>query len=128
MLARCDTVVLAAAGTAETENLFGETEFAAMKTGSVFVNVARGTMVDEDALVQALASGHLRAAGIDVARAEPLPSTSPLWDIPNLMISPHSSASQDRYFDMVFDLFVDNLGRYVTGAPLRNVIDQTKGY
>jgi phosphoglycerate dehydrogenase-like enzyme len=128
MLGRCDSVVLAAAGTPETENMIGKAEFAAMKAGSVFVNVARGTMVDEDALVDALRSGHLRAAAIDVARAEPLPSSSPLWDVENLMISPHSSPSQDRYVEIAFDLFLDNLRRYIAGEPLRNVIDQSKGY
>ena len=128
MLARCDTVVLAAAGTPETEDLIGAAEIAAMKPGSAFVNVARGTMVDEAALIAALESGHLRAAAIDVARDEPLPRDNPLWAAPNLIISPHSSPSQDRYFAMVFDLFVENLGRYVAGQPLRNVIDLSKGY
>jgi phosphoglycerate dehydrogenase-like enzyme len=128
VLARSDTVVLAAAGTPETENLIDAAAIAAMKPGAVFVNVARGTMVDEPALIAALESGHLRAAATDVARQEPLPPDDPLWEAPNLMISPHSSASQDRYFDMVFDLFVDNLGRYVAGDPLRNVIDLAAGY
>ena len=68
------------------------------------------------------------AAGLDVFDEEPLPPSSPLWDAPNLMISPHSSPSQDRYFDMVFDLFLENLRRYVAGTPLRNVIDLAKGY
>ena len=128
VLARSDTVVLAAAGTPETENMFAEPEFAAMKAGSVFVNVARGTMVDEPTLIAALESGHLRAAALDVAREEPMPPEAALWDAPNVWIAPHSSASQDRYFDMVFDLFLDNLGRYVAGEQLRNVIDSSKGY
>jgi phosphoglycerate dehydrogenase-like enzyme len=128
VLARSDTVVLAAAGTPETENLIDASAIAAMKPGAVFVNVARGTMVDEPALIAALESGHLRAAATDVARREPLPPDDPLWVAPHLMISPHSSASQDRYFDMVFDLFVDNLGRYVAGKALRNVIDLAAGY
>lgn len=128
VLARCDTVVLAAAGTPETENLIDEAAFAAMKPGAVFVNVARGSMVDEPALVAALESDHLRAAAIDVARQEPLPADSSLWDAPNLIFSPHSSPSQDRYFEMVFDLFLDNLAHYVKGAPLRNVIDLSAGY
>jgi phosphoglycerate dehydrogenase-like enzyme len=99
-----------------------------MKPGSVFVNVARGSMVDEPALIAALESGQLRAVATDVAREEPLPADNPLWDAPNLIVAPHSSASQDRYFDMVFDLFVDNLASYVAGEPLRNVIDLSKGY
>jgi phosphoglycerate dehydrogenase-like enzyme len=128
MLTRSDTVVLAAAGTPETESLIGAAELAAMKPGSVFVNVARGTMVEEPALIAALESGHLRAAAIDVAREEPLPAESPLWTAPNLIFSPHSSPSQDRYFEMVFDLFLDNLACYVKGEPLRNVIDLSAGY
>jgi phosphoglycerate dehydrogenase-like enzyme len=128
VLARSDTVVLAAAGTPETENLVDRAAIDAMKAGSVFVNVARGTMVDEPALIEALERGHLRAAAIDVAREEPLPAESPLWTAPNLLFSPHSSPSQDRYFDMVFDLFLDNLARYVAGEELRNVIDLSAGY
>jgi phosphoglycerate dehydrogenase-like enzyme len=92
------------------------------------VNVARGSLVDEDALIEALRSGHLRAAAIDVAREEPLPPESPLWDTPNLSISPHSSASADRYLERVAELFYDNLARYVAGGELRNVVDLSSGY
>lgn len=127
-LGRAHIVVVAAPGTAANENLFDAPMFAAMRRGALFVNVARGTLVDEDALVDALRSGHLRAAAIDVARVEPLPSDSPLWDTPNLTISPHSSASADRYLQRVGDLFYDNLARYVAGEALRNVIDLAHGY
>jgi phosphoglycerate dehydrogenase-like enzyme len=127
-LPRAHLVVVAAPGTAANENLFDATAFDAMRRGAVFVNVARGTLVDEAALVHALRSGHLRAAAIDVAREEPLPAASPLWDTPNLAISPHSSASADRYLERVVDLFADNLGRYVSGQPLRNVVDLSGGY
>jgi len=128
MLARCDVVVLAAAGTPETENMIDAAAFRAMKPGAVFINVARGNMVDEKALAEALRSGHLAAAATDVALAEPLPATSPLWDVPNLQISPHSSASQDRYFEMIFELFLENLAAYVAGRPLRNLCDPSTGY
>lgn len=127
-LPRAHIVVVAAPGTAANEDLFDARAFAAMRRGSVFVNVARGTLVDEGALVDALRSGHLRAAAIDVARQEPLPPGSPLWDAPNLAISPHSSASADRYLERVVDLFADNLARYVDGRPLRNVVDLSTGY
>jgi phosphoglycerate dehydrogenase-like enzyme len=127
-LPRAHVVVVAAPGTAANESLFDATAFAAMRRGAVFVNVARGTLVDEGALVDALRSGHLRAAAIDVAREEPLPSDSPLWDAPNLAISPHSSASADRYLERVVDLFADNLARYVAGRNLRNVVDLSGGY
>ena len=83
---------------------------------------------DESALIEALATGHLAGAAIDVAREEPLPAGNRLWDAPNLLISPHSSTSQDRYFEMIFELFVDNLSRYVAGQPLRNLVDLTSGY
>lgn len=128
MLGRCDVVVLAAAGTPETENLIDAAAIRAMKPGSVFINVARGNMVDERALADALRSGHLAAAATDVASLEPLPPESVLWDVPNLHISPHSSASQDRYFEMIFEIFLDNLAAYVAGKPLRNLVDLTTGY
>jgi phosphoglycerate dehydrogenase-like enzyme len=127
-LPRAHVVVVAAPGTAANENLFDQTAFAAMRRGALFVNVARGTLVDEGALISALESGHLRAAAIDVAREEPLPAESPLWDAPNLAVSPHSSASADRYLERVVDLFADNLARYVRGEPLRNVVDLAGGY
>jgi len=128
LLGRSDVVVLAAAGTPETENLIDAAAFRAMKRGAVFVNVARGNMVDEKALADALRSGQLAAAATDVALEEPLPAESPLWDVPNLYISPHSSASQDRYFDLCFELFLENLAAYVAGKPLRNLCDLAKGY
>jgi phosphoglycerate dehydrogenase-like enzyme len=127
-LPRAHVVIVAAPGTAANESLFDTAAFAAMRRGSLFVNVARGTLVDERALIGALESAHLRAAAIDVAREEPLPAGSPLWDAPNLAISPHSSASADRYLERVVDLFADNLGRFVRGEPLRNVVDLSGGY
>lgn len=127
-LPRAHVVVVAAPGTAANEHLFDTSAFAAMRRGAVFVNVARGTLVDETALIGALESGHLRAAAIDVAREEPLPAGSPLWDAPNLAISPHSSASADRYLERVAELFAENLARYARGEPLRNVVDLTGGY
>jgi phosphoglycerate dehydrogenase-like enzyme len=128
VLGRCDAVVLSAPATPDTENMFDAAAFAAMRPGAVFCNVARGSLVDEAALIEALERGHLGAAIIDVARAEPLPPDDPLWDAPNIHISPHSSASQDRYLETLFDLFADNLGRYVRGDDLRNVVDLSAGY
>ena len=128
MLARADIVVVAAPGTESTDDLFDATAFAAMRPGSIFVNVARGTLVDEATLIDALASGHLRAAAIDVARAEPLPPTDPLWSAPNLLISPHSSTSSEGYAERAFELLHENLGRMLRGEPLVNEIDLTDGY
>src|SRR5205085_1969227 len=128
VLGRCDAVVLSAPSTPETNDLFDAEAFAAMRPGAVFCNVARGALVDEDALVEALRSGHLGAAIIDVTKQEPLPADSPMWTAPRLYLSPHSSTSLDRYLDSIFDLFTDNLRRYVHGEPLRNVVDLSAGY
>ena len=128
VLGRSDVVVLAAPGTAENASMFDAATFAAMKPGSVFVNVARGTLVDEPALIDALRSGHLGAAALDVMRHEPMAADDPLWDAPNVLISPHSSASGEGYMDRAFDLFVRNLSHYVKGEPLDNVVDMSGGY
>jgi phosphoglycerate dehydrogenase-like enzyme len=127
-LGRADIAVLAAPGTDANENLFDTATFAAMPRGAIFINVARGTLVDEAALIDALNTGHLRAAAIDVARSEPLPADDPLWDAPNLLISPHSSTSGEGYDARAFDLFCRNLAHFVAGEPLENVIDLASGY
>jgi phosphoglycerate dehydrogenase-like enzyme len=122
VLPDADAVVVAAPATAATHHLFDATAFAAMPARSVFCNVARGTLVDEDALIGALTSGHLRAAVLDVTEQEPLPATHPLWDAPNLHLSPHCSTDPSNYVDDLIDLFADNLARYVRGDPLHNVV------
>jgi phosphoglycerate dehydrogenase-like enzyme len=128
LLAESDAVILAAPQTAETENLIGERELALMKPGSVLCNVGRGALVDETALLAGLADGRPAAAILDVTREEPLPSTSPLWDAPNVYLSPHSAAVNDGYFDAVLDLFVANLVRYVKDEPLLNEVRPDVGY
>src|SRR5262249_29028976 len=120
VLGRCDVAVLCLPSTDETRRLIDRPALAAMRPGAVLVTVARGSHVDEEALIEALTSGHLRAAAIDVAVEEPLPPTSPLWEAPNLLISPHSCASLDGYWEGVYDIFLDNLGRYLDGGELRN--------
>ncbi len=127
-LGRADIIVVAAPGSRENDGLFDADAFAATRPGAIFVNVARGSLVDEPALIAALESGHLRAAAIDVARHEPLPPEDPLWDAPNLSISPHSSTSMEGYMERTFDHFVANLERYVDDRPLENVVDMTGGY
>jgi phosphoglycerate dehydrogenase-like enzyme len=119
--------VAAVPETAETVGLFGPAEFAAMRPGSIFVNVGRGSAVDEDALVGALGSGQLRAAVIDVVVEEPLAGDSPLWEVPNLYISAHCSTSPDRFFANLHALFRDNVRRYIDGAPLVNETDTRIG-
>jgi phosphoglycerate dehydrogenase-like enzyme len=128
MLGRCDAVVLSAPSTPATADLFDAGRFAAMKPGAVFVNVSRGSLVDEAALVATLEAGHLGAAVIDVAKQEPAPPDHPFWSAPNLFLSPHCSASLDRYPDRLFGLFVDNLGRLERGEPLHNVVEAERGY
>lgn len=123
LLAQCDSVVVAAPATSETRDLFDAAAFAAMKPGAVFCNVGRGSLVDEDALLDTVRSGHLRAAILDVTRYEPLPPDNPLWDEPSVLLSPHSSATADRYPERLYELFADNLRRYLAGEPLRNVVD-----
>jgi phosphoglycerate dehydrogenase-like enzyme len=125
LLARSDIIVVAAPGTAENENLFDLTTFSAMRRGAIFLNVARGTLVDENALCQALESGSLKGAAIDVTRAEPLPADSPLWTAPNLLISPHSSVATSKYGRRVVDLFYRNVRHYVNHEPLENVVALT---
>ena len=123
MLARCDAVVLAAPATGGTRHIIDRAAFAAMKPGAVLVNVARGLLVEETALLEALQNGRLGAAALDVFETEPLPASSPLWAAPNCHISAHCSVSIDRYVDDVMALFEDNLRRYLAGEPLRNVVD-----
>jgi len=123
MLARCDAVVIAAPSVPETHHLIDATALAALPKGAMLVNVARGSLVDESAVLAALESGQLGAAALDVFDEEPLPADSPLWDAPNLLASGHSSVSVDRYMDDVFDLFEENLHRYVAGEPPRNRVD-----
>jgi phosphoglycerate dehydrogenase-like enzyme len=111
-----------------TRHLFDETAFAAMRPSARFVNVGRGSTVDERALAEALASGRLAGAAIDVFEEEPLPQDSPLWEMPNVVVSPHASANFAGWRETLVELFVENLQRYVSGRPLRNVVDKARGY
>lgn len=127
LLAASDVVVLCAPATAATTDLIGAAELARLKPGAVLCNVARGALVDEEALGAALESGRLAAAILDVTKHEPLPPEDPLWAAPNLYLSPHCSIPPDAYDARLVDLFVDNLGRYVRGEPLRNEVAPTEG-
>ena len=101
---------------------------AAMKPGALFVNVGRGTMVDEPALIDALERGHVSAAVLDVTSEEPLPPDHPLWDAPNVFISAHCSALTPSLFDSLIDVEADNVQRFQDGRPLRSVVDKVAGY
>jgi phosphoglycerate dehydrogenase-like enzyme len=128
MLGQCDVVIAAVPETPETRGLIGADAFAAMKPGAFFVNVGRGSLVDEPALIAALERSHLGGAALDVASVEPLPADNPLWDAPNLYLSPHAATSPSALFVNLHELFLDNLGRYLAGEPLRNEVDLSRGY
>lgn len=128
MLGECDAVVAAVPETPETAGLVDRAAFAAMKPGAFFVNVGRGSLVDEAALVDALESGHLSGAALDVASVEPLPPDHFLWDAPNLYLSPHASSAPDALFVNLTELFCENLARFLAGEPLRNEVDVSRGY
>jgi len=128
VLPEVDAVVLACPLTGQTRGLIGAGELALMRPGSVLVNISRGPVVDEDALVSALQSGHLGGACLDVFATEPPPAGSPLWDLPNVIISPHSAATVAGENGLITDLFTGNIRRWLAGRPLRNVYDRAAGY
>ncbi len=123
VLAASDVVAAAMPETTLTTGMMGAAEFAAMRPGSFFCNVGRGSLVDEAALAQALTSGHLGGAAIDVASAEPLPATNPLWAAPRLRISAHCSSVPGEMFPTLHRVFRDNLRRYLDGEPLAGEVD-----
>lgn len=123
-----DVVVNALPSTSETHHLFDATVFAAMGPHTRFVNIGRGATVDEEALVRALREGRPAGAALDVFEREPLPPESPLWDLPNVIVSPHMAGTFAGWREAVVELFVENLERYLTGRPLRNVVDKGRGY
>jgi glyoxylate/hydroxypyruvate reductase len=128
MLPRADVLVVIVPHTPQTEKLIGAREFALLPRGAFFVNIARGPVVDEAALIAALRSGHLGGAALDVFTEEPLPPSSPFWDMPNVLVSPHSASTSDRENGRITDIFCDNLRRYLRGEPLRNVLDPGRMY
>ena len=124
LLAWADVVVVTAPLTEATRGMFDAQAFARMRPGAWFVNVGRGEVVDEAALVDALARGHLGGAGLDVFVSEPLPHDSPLWSMPNVIVTPHSSGITERSRRRSIELFVDNFGRHARGEPLRNIVNR----
>lgn len=130
MLGAADAVVLSAPHTPETENLMDRAAFDALKPGVVFINIGRGPLVDEDALLDKLKDGTIRFAGLDVFRTEPLPADSPFWDLPNVLVNPHSASTSDRENGRIVDIFLHNLNCYVDGRidEMRNVLDIERMY
>ncbi|MDZ4859862.1 MAG: D-2-hydroxyacid dehydrogenase [Candidatus Hydrogenedentes bacterium] len=123
-----DVVMCAVPLTGATKHMLGAKEIAAMKPGAFIVNISRGGVIDTDALTQALESGHLGGAGLDVTEPEPLPANHPLWKLPNVIITPHMAGTSDGREPRTLTLIRDNIGRFAQGLPLKNVVDLEAGY
>jgi phosphoglycerate dehydrogenase-like enzyme len=128
VLPEADFVVITAPLTEETRGMIGERELRAMKPTAYIVNIGRGGIIDEGALVRALQEGWIAGVGLDVFEEEPLPEDSPLWKLENVVITPHYAGITPRYDERAMAIFLDNLRRYKAGEPLRNVVDKKLGY
>ena len=128
LLGASDYVVLAMPLTAATRGMMGAAEFAAMRPTAVLVNIARGEVVDWEAMRAALRAQQIGAVYTDVTVPEPLPDGDPAWREPNLVITPHNSGNFPRYIDAASEIFAENLRRYLDGAPLRNIVERERGY
>jgi len=128
MLAQSDFIVIALPLTEHTQNMISLPHFTAMKRSAYFFNIARGAIVNEADLITALEQKLIRGAGLDVFATEPLAESSPLWEMPNVIITPHVAAFSPAYLDRAVNLFADNLTRFVHGREMVNIIDKSKGY
>jgi phosphoglycerate dehydrogenase-like enzyme len=128
LLAESDYVVLTLPLTPETRHIIGEAEFKAMKSTACIINIGRGSLIDQEALIRALEAKQIAGAGLDVVTPEPLPRESRLWDFDNVILSPHISGGMEDYMIHATELFCENLKRYLNGKKLLNVIDKNKGY
>ena len=125
---QADYVVLAAPVTETTKAIANAERLALMKTGACLINVGRGALVDEPALARALREKRIGGAALDVFPKEPLPGDSPLWDVPNLLITPHTAALTEKLWERHYSLFSENLQRYLSGSPLLAIVDKRRGY
>ncbi len=128
MLPQADWVVITAPLTRETKGMFDEAAFKAMKDSAYIINIGRGAIIQEKALIRALQEGWIAGAGLDVFEEEPLPEDSPLWDMDNVIITPHYAGLTPYYTDRVIEIFTENLRRYQAGEPLINLVDKRLGY
>ena len=128
VLPECDFVAVTLPLTDETRGIMDDTAFAAMKRGAYLVNVSRGGVVDERAMIRALSSRRLAGACIDVFETEPLPVDSPLWSMRNVIVTPHVAGMREDYVERLLDLFLGNLDAFEKGAPMINVVDLARGY
>jgi len=124
----CDILVISTPHVPKTNQIIGEDQIAMLNRGAILVNVARSQIVDQSAMIRALESGQLGGAILDVFDREPLDPSSPLWTLPNVIISPHSAGFRETHWDDVTDLFTENLRRYQRGEPLLNVVNTSEGY
>lgn len=127
-LSRCDVVVSTLPSTPDTFHLLNDHTFSLMKKGSSIINVSRGSIIDEKALISKLKEGYFRGAAMDVFEKEPLNQESPLWDLDNVIITPHNALYSDLYTSRVFEMIYDNLKRYLNKKELLNPVDFEKGY
>ncbi len=128
MVAECDFVQVTVPSTPTTQHLIDEAVLAAMRKTAVLINVARGDVVDEAALIKALQAKQIGGAALDVFEQEPLPAESPLWKLDNVIISPHIAGNTDHYNESAADVFAQNLERYLTGQEMLNRVDRRRGY
>ncbi|MDE3076139.1 MAG: D-2-hydroxyacid dehydrogenase [Chloroflexota bacterium] len=128
LLSDSDFVLLALPLTGETRGILGERELGLMKPSGVLINISRGAVLDEPALIEALRTGRIGGAALDVFATEPLAAGSPLWDLPNVILTPHISGQSVRYWDRIVELFCENLRRYLAGEELINRYDPNRGY
>jgi phosphoglycerate dehydrogenase-like enzyme len=128
MLAECDFVVVTAPSTSATAGMFDEAAFKAMKPTAYWICISRGGIADDDALLKALQDGTIAGAGLDAHGVEPLPSDSPFWDLPNVVITPHNGATTFGTAQRSIEIFADNLTRFVKGETLNNIVDKQHGY
>ena len=128
VLPEADFIVLTLPLTNDTRHLLDARAFEKMKSSAYVINIGRGGTIDEEALIQALQTGAIAGAGLDVFSNEPLPADSPLWEMDNVIITAHYSGTTPHYNDRALEIFIDNLDRYLKGQPLRNVVDKRLGY
>ena len=128
ILRASDFITVTLPGTKHTQKFIGAAEIAAMRPGAYIVNIGRGEVIDETALIDALRAGRIGGAGLDVFEKEPLPKESPIWDLENVILTPHMSGANRGYMDKACALFAHNLRSFVAGQPLLNVVDRQLGY
>jgi phosphoglycerate dehydrogenase-like enzyme len=128
MLPEADFVVLCLPHTAQTRHIINAAAFEAMRPTACLINVSRGALVDEDALIAAMRSGRIAGAGLDVTSADPIPADSPLWDLPNTIITPHVAVESVKMSDAVVDFWCENVRRFAHDQPLSGVVDRQAGY